>query len=79
MTSPEPKSQEQKKPQRLRLVFCGELKTLESQKFRAPCEDRDRRSLSRLRQRRAGLAHAGPATVDSAEMRDFMVHRASIL
>ncbi len=29
MTSPEPKSQEQEKPQRLHLVFCGELKTLE--------------------------------------------------
>jgi len=74
MTSPERKSQEQEKPQRLHLVFGGELKSLESHEFRDPSKiDIVGLFPDYASAERAWRAKA-QATVDSAQTRYFIVH-----
>ena len=75
MTSTDPKAREQENPQRLHLVFGGELKSLESHEFRDPSEIEivglfpDYASAERAWRAKA------QATVDSAQTRYY--HRPS--
>ena len=74
MTSKEPKAQEAEKPQRLHLVFGGELKTLDTHEFR----DVSRLDIVGLFPDYASAERAWRAraqlTVDSALTRYFIVH-----
>ena len=74
MTPPDAKAQDEAKPQRLHLVFGGELKSLESHEFR----DVDKLDIVGLfpdyaSAERAWCAKA-QATVDHAQMRYYIVH-----
>ncbi len=74
MTSTDPKAREQEKPQRLHLVFGGELKSLEGHEFRDPSAIEivglfpDYASAERAWRAKA------QATVDSAQTRYYIVH-----
>jgi len=74
MTSPGPKPREEDKPQRLHLVFGGELKSLETHEFRDPSKIEivglfpDYASAERAWRAKA------QATVDHAETRYFIAH-----
>jgi hypothetical protein len=74
MTFDERKSQENKKPQRLHLVFGGELKSLDSHEFRDVCDIDvvglypDYASAERAWRGKA------QQTVDSAQTRYFIAH-----
>ncbi len=74
MTSREPKAQEAEKPQRLHLVFGGELKSLETHEFR----DVSKIDIVGLFPDYASAERAWRAkaqhTVDSAQTRYFIVH-----
>ena len=74
MTSPEAKAQDEVKPQRLHLVFGGELKSLESHEFRDP-KKLDIVGLfpDYASAWRAWRAKA-QATVDHAQIRYYIVH-----
>jgi hypothetical protein len=74
MTPPDEKAQDEAKPQRLHLVFGGELKSLESHEFRDP-EKLDIVGLfpDYASAERAWRAKA-QATVDHAQMRYYIVH-----
>ncbi len=63
------------KPQRLHLVFGGELKSLEIARVQGRLQDRHRRALPRLRQRRKRLARQGAA--DRRQRPDALFHRPS--
>jgi Domain of unknown function (DUF4170) len=74
MTSIEPKAQEAQKPQRLHLVFGGELKSLDTHEFR----DVSKIDVVGLFPDYASAERAWRAkaqkTVDSAQTRYFIVH-----
>jgi Domain of unknown function (DUF4170) len=74
MTSPDAKAQDEAKPQRLHLVFGGELKSLDSHEFR----DTDKLDIVGLFPDYASAERAwrakAQATVDSAQTRYFIVH-----
>jgi hypothetical protein len=74
MTSPDAKAPDEAKPQRLRLVFGGELKSLESHEFR----DIDTLDIVGLFPDYASAERAWRAkaqqTVDSAQTRYFIAH-----
>jgi uncharacterized protein DUF4170 len=74
MTSREPKAQEADKPQRLHLVFGGELKSLESHEF----SDVSKIDIVGLFPDYASAEQAWRAkaqqTVDSAQTRYYIVH-----
>jgi Domain of unknown function (DUF4170) len=74
MTSGEPRAQQAEKPQRLHLVFGGELKSLDSHEFR----DVSRIDVVGLFPDYASAEKAWRAkaqqTVDSAQTRYFIVH-----
>jgi hypothetical protein len=74
MTPPDAKAHEEVKPQRLHLVFGGELKSLESHEFRDP-EKIDIVGIfpDYASAERAWRAKAHQ-TVDHAETRYFIVH-----
>ena len=74
MTPPDAKAPDEAKPQRLHLVFGGELKSLESHEFRDP-EKLDIVGVfpDYASAERAWRAKA-QATVDSAQTRYFIVH-----
>ncbi len=74
MTSSDPKARDGAKPQRLHLVFGGELKSLGTHEFRDP-EKLDIVGLfpDYASAERAWRAKA-QATVDSAQTRYFIVH-----
>jgi hypothetical protein len=74
MTSPNAKAQDEAKPQRLHLVFGGELKSLDSHEFRDPAKlDIVGLFPDYASAERAWRAKA-QATVDSAQTRYFIVH-----
>ncbi len=74
MTSTDPKARDQEKPQRLHLVFGGELKSLESHEFRDPWKiDIVGLFPDYASAERAWRAKA-QATVDSAQTRYYIVH-----
>jgi hypothetical protein len=74
MTPTDPKSRALEKPQRLHLVFGGELKSLESHEFRDP----SKLDIVGLFPDYASAEQAwrakAQATVDSAETRYFIAH-----
>jgi Domain of unknown function (DUF4170) len=74
MTSREPKAQNAEKPQRLHLVFGGELKSLESHEF----SDVSKIDIVGLFSDYASAERAWRAkaqqTVDSAQTRYYIVH-----
>ena len=74
MTSPDAKAQDDAKPQRLHLVFGGELKSLDSHEFR----DVDKLDIVGLFPDYASAERAwrakAQATVDSAQTRYYIVH-----
>ncbi len=74
MTSKEPKAQEAERPQRLHLVFGGELKSLDIHEFR----DVSKIDIVGLFPDYASAERAWRAkaqqTVDSAQTRYFIVH-----
>jgi Domain of unknown function (DUF4170) len=74
MTFDEPKAQEKEKPQRLHLVFGGELKSLDSHEFR----DVSKIDVVGLFPDYASAERAWRAkaqqTVDSAQTRYFIAH-----
>ena len=74
MPSSDPKAQEEEKPQRLHLVFGGELKSLETHEFR----DIGKIDIVGVFPDYASAEQAWRAkaqkTVDSAETRYFIVH-----
>jgi hypothetical protein len=74
MTSAAPKAPDEAKPQRLHLVFGGELKSLESHEFR----DTDKLDIVGLFPDYASAERAWRAkaqqTVDSAQTRYYIVH-----
>jgi hypothetical protein len=74
MTSPDAKAEPEAKPQRLHLVFGGELKSLESHEFRDP----DKLDIVGLFPDYASAERAwrakAQATVDSAQTRYYIVH-----
>ncbi len=74
MTPPDAKAKDEAKPQRLHLVFGGELKSLESHEFRDP-EKLDIVGLfpDYASAERAWRAKA-QQTVDHAQMRYYIVH-----
>ena len=79
MTSTDPNSREQEKPQRLHLVFGGELKSLEGHEFRDPSKlDIVGLFPDYASAERAWRAKA-QATVDSAQTRYFIVHLHRVL
>jgi Domain of unknown function (DUF4170) len=74
MTFDEPKAQENEKPQRLHLVFGGELKSLDSHEFRDVSEiDVVGLFPDYASAERAWRAKA-QQTVDSAQTRYFIAH-----
>ncbi len=74
MTSSDPKAHGEEKPQRLHLVFGGELKSLESHEFRDPAKiDIVGLFPDYASAERAWRAKAHQS-VDSAETRYFIVH-----
>ena len=74
MTSTDPNSREREKPQRLHLVFGGELKSLDGHEFRDPSKlDIVGLFPDYASAERAWRAKA-QATVDSAQTRYFIVH-----
>jgi hypothetical protein len=74
VTSPDAKAQDEAKPQRLHLVFGGELKSLESHEFRDPATlDIVGLFPDYASAERAWRAKA-QATVDSAQTRYYIVH-----
>ena len=74
MTSREAKAEDEEKPQRLHLVFGGELKSLGSHEFRDPAKlDIVGLFPDYASAERAWRAKA-QATVDNAQMRYFVVH-----
>ena len=74
MTPPDAKATDEAKPQRLHLVFGGELKSLESHEFR----DTDKLDIVGLFPDYASAERAWRAkaqqTVDSAQTRYYIVH-----
>ena len=74
MTSPDAKAQDEAKPQRLHLVFGGELKSVGSHEFRDP-EKLDIVGVfpDYASAERAWRAKA-QATVDKAQFRYYVVH-----
>jgi Domain of unknown function (DUF4170) len=74
MTSPDPKAQDEVKPQRLHLVFGGELKSIETHEFR----DLAKIDIVGLFPDYASAEQAwrakAQATVDQAQTRYFVVH-----
>jgi Domain of unknown function (DUF4170) len=74
MTSPDAKAIDEAKPQRLHLVFGGELKSLDSHEFRDP----EKLDIVGLFPDYAGAERAWRAkaqqTVDSAQTRYFIAH-----
>jgi hypothetical protein len=74
MTSHDPKADEQEKPQRLHLVFGGELKSIETHEFR----DVGKIEIVGLFPDYASAERAwrakAQATVDNAQMRYFIAH-----
>jgi len=74
MTSADPKAQEEEKPQRLHLVFGGELKSLDTHEFRDPSKiDVVGIFPDYASAERAWRAKA-QQTVDSAQTRYYIVH-----
>jgi hypothetical protein len=74
MPSSDPKAHDEEKPQRLHLVFGGELKSLESHEFRDPAKiDIVGLFPDYASAERAWRAKA-QRTVDSAQTRYFIVH-----
>ena len=74
MSSSDAKAQDEAKPQRLHLVFGGELKSLESHEFRDPAKlDIVGIFPDYASAERAWRAKA-QATVDSAQTRYYIVH-----
>ncbi len=74
MTSPDAKAQDEAKPQRLHLVFGGELKSLESHEFRDPSKlDIVGLFPDYASAERAWRAKA-QQTVDNAQTRYYIVH-----
>jgi hypothetical protein len=74
MTPPDAKAEDEAKPQRLHLVFGGELKSLESHEFRDPAKlDIVGLFPDYASAERAGRAKA-QATVDNAQTRYYIVH-----
>jgi hypothetical protein len=74
MSSPEAKAEDEAKPQRLHLVFGGELKSLESHEFRDPAKlDIVGLFPDYASAERAWRAKA-QQTVDNAQTRYYIVH-----
>ena len=74
MTSSDPNARDEEKPQRLHLVFGGELKSLDTHEFRDPSKlDIVGLFPDYASAERAWRAKA-QATVDSAQTRYFIVH-----
>jgi hypothetical protein len=74
MTSTDPKSRDEAKPQRLHLVFGGELKSLESHEFRDPSKIDIVGLFPDYASAEQAWRAKAQATVDSAQTRYFIVH-----
>jgi Domain of unknown function (DUF4170) len=74
MTPTDPKTRAQEKPQRLHLVFGGELKSLERYEFRDPSKLDVVGLFPDYASAEQAWRAKAQATVDSAQTRFFIVH-----
>ncbi len=74
MTSADPKAQEKEKPQRLHLVFGGELKSLDTHEFRDPSKIDVVGIFPDYASAERGWRAKAQQTVDSAQIRYYIVH-----
>ena len=74
MTPPDSKAEDEAKPQRLHLVFGGELKSLESHEFRDPGKLDIVGIFPDYVSAEGAWRAMAQATVDSAQTRYYVVH-----